>query len=52
VCSEAVALNNLEIAARKLARQARWYPYRTSLDELRVPLLQLKMARKAKQTTK
>ena len=46
--SEEQALQNLEQAARALVREFRYWPYRTKIDRLRIPLIQLKLARKNK----
>lgn len=39
------ALLALEKAARDLAKKSRWYPYGSQMNELRVPLAQIRMAR-------
>lgn len=36
----------LETAAKQLVKEARWFPYRSKIDALRVPLLKLKIARR------
>ena len=46
-CSESDAIRNLEAAATRLVKEARWYPYRSKINELREPLLQILMARRA-----
>jgi len=48
ICNESEALKNLELAATKLVKDARWTPYCTKINELRIPLIQLKLARKNK----
>jgi hypothetical protein len=47
-CTEQEAQRNLEAAARKLLKEARWHPYASKIRELQRPLLQLRMARTAK----
>lgn len=45
-CTEQEAQRNLESAARRLLKEARWHPYRSKIRELQKPLLQLRMARR------
>jgi hypothetical protein len=45
-CTEAEALAKLEQAANRLVKEARWSGYKSKINELRIPLLQLRMARR------
>lgn len=47
-CSEEHAFKNLEHAAWFIVKRFRVWPFSTKLNELRLPLLQLKRARKKK----
>lgn len=47
-CTEQEAQYNLEAAARKLLKEARWSPFHSKIRELQKPLLQLRMARRGK----
>ena len=48
-CTEAQAMQNLELAAQYIVKNARWVGLTPSkVTQLRRPLLQLKLARKAK----
>lgn len=49
ICSESEAMRNLELAATRLVKEACWAPYHTKINALRIPLIQLKLARKNKQ---
>lgn len=50
-CSEADALRNLEAAVEQMVKQGRWYPYYSKINQLRKPLLQLRLARRNKPKT-
>lgn len=45
--TEADALKALELAAERLVKDARWHPFRSKINQLRRPLIALRMARKA-----
>lgn len=46
VNSEAEAIRNLETQCRELVKMARWSPYCGKINELRIPLAQLRLARR------
>jgi hypothetical protein len=50
LCSEIEAQHNLEDACRKLLKEARWYPFGSKIRQLQKPLLQIRIARAAKDT--
>lgn len=45
-CTEQEAISNLEAAASRLLKEARWHPYQSGIRELQKPLLQLRLARR------